>query len=233
MSYADITRNNKSSIKKFSHQKRFNIALSLIDLKPHETLLDFGTGDGYLLQCLHQAQPKANLSGFDPLDFMFQELKDTIETNRLNQIFITNNLNDLKSKYFDVVCCLEVLEHFSKINQRKRLLEIKDMVHDNGRIIVSVPLEVGFPSLLKNTVRFLIGQNKQEATIKNILKSLFGLKIERQQDGYIYTHIGFNHNRLEILFNECQLEIIKKEYSPFKYLYNTINSQVFYILKKV
>src|SRR5690606_16854946 len=116
---------------------------------------------------------------------------------------------------------------------RKRLLEIKDMVHDNGRIIVSVPLEVGFPSLLKNTVRFLIGQNKQEATIKNILKSLFGLKIERQQDGYIYTHIGFNHNRLEILFNECQRESIKKDYSTFKYLYNTIHSQVFYILKKV
>jgi cyclopropane fatty-acyl-phospholipid synthase-like methyltransferase len=233
MSYADITRNNKSAIKKFSHQKRFNIALKLIDLKPNETVLDFGTGDGYLLQCLHEAYPKAKLSGFDPLDFMFQELKETIETNQLNQIFITNDLNTLKSESFNVVTCLEVLEHFSETNQRKRLLEIKDLLQDNGRLIISVPLEVGLPSFVKNTIRFLIKQNKGDATLKNIIKSLFGMDIERQQDGYIYTHIGFNHNKLETIFKECHLEIIKKEYSPFKYLYNIINSQVFYILKKV
>ncbi|GGG44051.1 class I SAM-dependent methyltransferase [Bizionia arctica] len=233
MAYADSTRNNKSSIKQFSHQKRFNIALKLIDLKSHEILLDFGTGDGFLLECLHQAHPEAKLYGFDPLDFMFQELKDTIETKQLNQIFITNNLKDLKPASFNVISCLEVLEHFSESNQRKRLLEIANFLHDDGRIVISVPLEVGFPSLLKNTIRYLIGQNKGDATFKNIIKSLFGLKIERQQEGYIYTHIGFNHNKLETLFKECQLEITKKEYSPFKYFYGIANSQVFYNLKKV
>jgi hypothetical protein len=127
---------------------------------------------------------------------------------------------------------LEVLEHFSEANQRKRLLEMVDLLEDNGRIIVSVPLEVGLPSFIKNTIRFLIKQNKGDATFKNIIKSLFGIPIERQQDGYIYTHIGFNHNKLETIFSECQFQIIKKEYSPFKYLYNIVNSQVFYTLKK-
>ena len=233
MSYADITRNNKSSLKKFSHQKRFDIAMDLIDLKPKETLLDFGTGDGYLLQCLHEKNAEAKLYGYDPLDFMFQELKDTIKKNDLNNIFITDKLQELPTNNFDVVTCLEVLEHFSEKNQRERLKELADRVAVKGRIVISVPLETGLPSLLKNTVRFLIGQNKEEASLKNIVKSLFGIKIERQQEGYIYTHIGFNHKHLEKLFGELNLKIVRKEYSPFKYLYNLVNSQVFYILKKV
>ncbi|MCX7551864.1 class I SAM-dependent methyltransferase [Xanthomarina sp. F2636L] len=232
MSYADITRNNKSSIKKFSHQKRFRVAMKLIDLKPQERLLDFGTGDGFLLQCIHAENSKAKLVGFDPLDFMFQELKETIEKNQLEQIQITNNLTDLGSKSFDVVSCLEVLEHFSETEQKRRLLEVKNQVKDEGRIIVSVPLETGFPSLLKNSVRFLIGQNKEEASFKNIIKSFLSLNIERQREGYIYTHIGFDHKKLETVFKTCDLKICKKEFSPFKYFYGIINSQVFYILKK-
>src|SRR5690606_23423094 len=109
MSYADITRNNKSSIKKFSHQKRFDIAMDLIDLKPKETLLHFATGDGFLLQRLHEQNAEAKLYGYHPFDFMVQELQDTIKKNNLNNVFIANKRDALPISNFDVVTCLEVL----------------------------------------------------------------------------------------------------------------------------
>lgn len=232
MSYAEYTRNNKSKIKKFSHQKRFDVAIKLIDLNSKESLLDFGTGDGYLLERLFHATQNQNLYGYDPLDFMFEELKQTITKNNLDAVTITDNLDTITNQTFDVVSCLEVLEHFSEKDQRNRLLEIKNLVQNNGRIIVSVPLETGLSSLFKNSIRFFIGQNKEHATLKNIVKSFLGLKITRQEDGYIYTHIGFNHKNLEILIKNCGLKIINQKYSPFKYLYGFLNSQVYYILKK-
>lgn len=232
MSYAKFTRDNKSKIKKFSHQKRFDVAIKLIDLEPEESLLDFGTGDGYLLEKLFYTTQNRNLYGYDPIDFMYDELQQTISKNNLNSIKITNNLSAFNHKTFNVVSCLEVLEHFSEKEQRSRILEIKNFLKDDGRIIISVPIETGLPSLLKNIIRFFIKQGKEGGTIKNTLKSFLGLKIERQKEGYIYTHVGFNHKNLEKLFKECGLKTVKKEFSPFKFLYGTLNSQVFYILNK-
>src|SRR5690606_16148503 len=107
MSYADITRNNKSSIKKFSHQKRFDIAMDLIDLKSKVILLDIQTRDGHLLQCLHEKNAEAKIYGYDPLDFMFQEFQDTIKKNNLHNIYITNDRHELPLIHFYVVTCFE------------------------------------------------------------------------------------------------------------------------------
>ncbi|WP_418511534.1 class I SAM-dependent methyltransferase [Corallibacter sp.] len=232
MAYAEYTRNNKSLIKRFSHQKRFDVAIKLIDLKANQSLLDFGTGDGYLLKCLNDAHKNVKLYGYDPLDFMFEELKTTIKENSLKNISITSNLSTLNSLEFDIVSCQEVLEHFSIKNQKKHLQELKKRTKDSGKIVISVPLEIGFSGLTKNIIRFCIGQNKEGATLKNIFKSFLGLKIPRQEEGYIGTHIGFNHKNLEALFDDAGLKVIKKEYSPFKFLYGLMNSQVFYVLKK-
>ncbi|WP_338733665.1 class I SAM-dependent methyltransferase [Mangrovimonas cancribranchiae] len=232
MSYAKLTRENKSRIRQYSHQKRLNIAVKLIDLKQDESLIDYGTGDGYLLKLIYTRLKTKQLYGFDPVEDMFEELKQTIATYSLQDVTITKNLNTLENKKFDVVSCQEVLEHFSATKQQEHLKNISNLLKDNGRAVISVPLEMGFPALVKNSIRFLVGQSKAEATFKNVLKSFLGLKINRPDNDYIYTHIGFNHKHLEKRFKEAGFIIETKQYSPFKYLYNLVNSQVFYILKK-
>ncbi|RSK40268.1 class I SAM-dependent methyltransferase [Mangrovimonas spongiae] len=232
MSYAKLTRENKSKIRKYSHQKRLDMAVKLIDLKQDESLIDYGTGDGYLLKLIYTKLKNKQLYGFDPVDDMFEELKQTIATYSLQDVSITKNLNTLENKKFDVVSCQEVLEHFSATKQQEHLKNISNLLKDNGRVVISVPLEIGFPSLVKNSIRFLVGQSKAEATFKNIVKSFLGLEINRPKDDYIYTHIGFNHKHLEKVFEDVGFIIETKQYSPFKYLYNFVNSQVFYILKK-
>jgi len=64
------------------------------------------------------------------------------------------------------------------------------------------------------------------------MKSIFAIKTDRNDEGgYIFTHVGFNHKLLEKTFVKKNLKIIRKEYSPFKYLFGFLNSQVFYVLK--
>jgi 2-polyprenyl-3-methyl-5-hydroxy-6-metoxy-1,4-benzoquinol methylase len=233
MSYSNQTINNKSSIKRFSHKRRFQVALSLLDLKINDSILDFGTGEGHLLKLLAEQKDVKEIVGYEPVIDMFQELSVNIENLNYNNIQIIYDLESLKEKEFDYVSCFEVFEHFSKNEQNKFLEEIRKITKNDGHIIISVPLEIGLSALFKNTIRILVGQKQSNSSLKSIMKAVFCFPDNRIQKGYIHSHIGFNHNNLEELFKINQLKIIKKQYSPFKYLFGLLNSQIFYILKKV
>ena len=76
-----------------------------------------------------------------------------------------------------------------------------------------------------------IRQIERDTNRKNIFKALFFKPVERtEKNGYIFTHIGFNYKILEEVFIEENLQIIKKEYSPFNF-FRSLNSQVFYVLR--
>ena len=233
MSYSNQTINNKSSIKRFTHIGRFNVALALLDFKKTDTLLDFGTGDGHMLQLINQTISIKKLIGYEPVSEMYDELVKNINQNESNSIQVINNLKAVSTLQFNYVTCFEVLEHFSKENQDKHIKDIIKLTSNDGTIIISVPLEIGLTALFKNSIRFLLGQKHSNTNLKTISKAMLGLKDSRTQAGYINSHVGFNHNDLECVFKDNNLRIIKKQYSPFKYLYGLLNSQIFYVLKKV
>ncbi|WP_223033482.1 class I SAM-dependent methyltransferase [Hanstruepera marina] len=233
MSYANQTVNNKSFIKRFSHKIRFNVALSFLNLKSTDTLLDFGTGDGYLLQLVSETKAVKELVGYDPLPKMYDELKRNIESHQATNIKVINNLNDVAQTTFNYVTCFEVLEHFSETEQLQHLEDIKRLTDSRSKIIISVPLEIGLTALLKNSIRIIVGQKHSNSSLKSVTKAILGFKDTRTQSGYIHSHVGFNHKDLEKLFKASGLKIIKKQYSPFKYLYGILNSQIFYELERV
>ncbi|HLT52440.1 MAG TPA: class I SAM-dependent methyltransferase [Flavobacteriaceae bacterium] len=230
MDYSKQTISSKSEIKRFSHQKRFIKALGLVKKLTPNSILDFGTGDGYFLVLLEQNLKTARLVGYEPLDFMFEQLTTTVKQHKLDGIEITDNLNTVDHK-FDLVTCLEVMEHFSEDNQITHLKILKHLISTNGFVVISVPVEIGLSSLFKNLVRFKNKQLHNNSTFKNIIKSIFGFEVERSNDDYIYSHIGFNHKKLERLFNQCGFKIELKTFSPFPVFKGFINSQVFYVLK--
>ncbi|QOD61935.1 class I SAM-dependent methyltransferase [Polaribacter haliotis] len=166
--YSNLTIKNRSFFKRLSHNKRFKKALNLIELSDNFSLLDFGTGDGYFLKLLKE-KVNAKITGYEPVTDMF----DQLETNISNEDFLLiNNLNQTKEN-FDVIYCLEVLEHFSKENQSKLLKQIKEKLKEKGQIVVSVPIEVGVASFVKNLIRLSIKQTEKDTNRKNIFKALF------------------------------------------------------------
>jgi cyclopropane fatty-acyl-phospholipid synthase-like methyltransferase len=228
MQYSSVTVTNKSKLKKFSHQKRFKVATKLLKLDNNDDFLDFGTGDGYLLNTLTITYPNSKVSGYEPIESMYNQLKLNIISPEINLI---NDLDTIKDKKYTKIGCFEVLEHFNEENQRHHLKVMKSILKEDGVIVISVPIEIGISSLFKNIARLLLKQKHGLTTRKNIWKAFLGRKIERLPTYYINSHIGFNYKELEKTFLKEDLEVIKKTYSPLKYLYSLFNSQVFYILK--
>lgn len=85
----------------------------------------------------------------------YEPLLNSIENNKIP---ILNNWEDVLEEasahhLFNHVTCFEVLEHFAPTKQIELIEQIDSILDKDGILIVSVPIESGFPSLIKNMIR--------------------------------------------------------------------------------
>jgi 2-polyprenyl-3-methyl-5-hydroxy-6-metoxy-1,4-benzoquinol methylase len=229
--YSDLTIQNKSLLKRYSHSTRFKIALDLLNPTSEDRILDYGTGDGFMLSMIRSANNYCKIVGYEPVTHMFEELQEKTRTSDKNTIILTDNINGYTDK-FNKICCLEVLEHLTENNQKIEIKRMINLLTDDGKLIISVPIEVGFSSLLKNIARILLRQSHRNTTFRNIIYSLFGIHFHRGQEPYISSHIGFYYHDLENILLSSGLKIRHKKFSPIPVLKGILNSQVFFVLKK-
>ena len=131
-----------SRVVAWSHGSRFRLAAELASAGAGGRLLDYGCGDGTFLTMTHgtfgtavgadigaaqQAECRRRLSDLPGLSFVLTpELADAAHTGA-----------------YDVVTCMEVLEHCVDEERRRVLDDLRRLVAASGRVIVSVPIEVG------------------------------------------------------------------------------------------
>lgn len=231
MGYEDNTINSANPLARFAHRSRYGFSLSMIEGRNNINLLDFGCGDGTFLSNASYKENTNTYVGFEP--YMESIIKE-------KNIKIYSNWNDIKNVVikngkFDVVTCFEVMEHFSEERQKTALENIKEILKEDGNLIISVPIEKGLPVIPKNLRRIAISYkgNEKIYTFKNIVYSLFGIKSEslnsiRIGNDYL-SHMGFYFTDLEALLKKY-FKIESINYSPFPIFPYFFNSQVFYKL---
>ena len=230
--YTDLIVNNRSFIKRFSHSRRFEVAVELLEVRPTDEILDVGTGDGYMLHKI-VAAGAVKVVGYEPVDEQYRELSQSmVVLQKAGKAEIIRTLEELEPERFEKICCLEVFEHLTEQSQRSMLARMRELLRSNGLVVISVPIEVGLASLFKNLVRCAIGQTHPNTSVVTMLKSFLGMQIDRGSAEYIPSHIGFDWRDLEELFLVQGFRIMKKAFSPFSALGGGINSQVFYVLQK-
>ena len=214
-----------SAVRRFSHHARFEMAIKLLHPMPGESILDYGTGDGKLLKLL---QPYGcALTGYEPdsrnLPFLARELEGIASA--------TDEMGRLP-RQFDKITCLEVLEHVSETEALNILGNCARLITPNGRLVVSVPLEIGPSSIFKNIFRILKKDGREaNATLANILRAGMFMHVHRLDfGGGYFGHMGFDYRTLENKFLTAGWNVLRRTYSPFPPLRNLINSQVFYVL---
>jgi 2-polyprenyl-3-methyl-5-hydroxy-6-metoxy-1,4-benzoquinol methylase len=143
---------------------------------------------------------------------------------------LISDLNTLPPGTFNKIACLEVFEHLPPQALQNAVDDIKRLLEPNGTIVVSVPIEIGPSSLLKNLARSLYHQQESSLGLTILLKSFFGLPVERKEQWGLYGHTGFDHRTLENVFRLSSLKIRSKSFCPFPLLRGVLNSQVFYQL---
>jgi 2-polyprenyl-3-methyl-5-hydroxy-6-metoxy-1,4-benzoquinol methylase len=226
-SYYNRNFNAKNPLRRFAHRTRFKHSIAAIELIDQLSILDFGAGDGLFLNQIYALKSDARLIGYEPY-------LEAIEENKIALIKDWSNiLNHIETKgKFDYVGCFEVLEHYNPADQAEALKKMREAVKDSGTVVISVPIEKGLPSLVKNLIRRVnLPHSNHIFTISNILGSLLGKDLShlRKEPKY-HSHMGF-------YFTDLEQEIVKhfvikkKSYSPIGGPSYQVNSQVFYQLE--
>ncbi len=226
-SYYDRNFNAKNPLRRFAHRTRFKNSVAAIELADGLSILDYGAGDGLFLNQIHNLKSDALLIGYEPY-------LEAIEDNKIRLIKDWNHiLEHVETEgKFDYVTCFEVLEHFNIQNQTAALTNMRNAVKDTGQVVISVPIEKGLPSLVKNLIRKVnLPHSNHIFTTSNILGSLTGKDLLhlRKEDKY-HSHMGFYFTDLEIEIEKL-FTITDKSYSPLGGPSYQVNSQVFYTLK--
>lgn len=229
MSYYSKTYDSPNPIIRFAHRKRLEFALELIPSSGTICLLDYGSGDGlFLRELANRRNCHEGIFGFEPYL--------TPLSNIESKIFKDWSDVELQLKGENratVVTCFEVLEHFSEDHQAEALRRMRGIMWSEGRAFISVPIEIGLPSVPKNLFRWVKYRRNQRAiyNLKNISKSVLGIEIVECRRGADYlSHMGFYFKNLERMFEEC-FDIVDRKFSPFPSLGPNCNSQVFYTLR--
>jgi 2-polyprenyl-3-methyl-5-hydroxy-6-metoxy-1,4-benzoquinol methylase len=228
MSYADLTINSSSGLKRFSHRSRFASAISLLALQPGEKVLDFGCGDGYLISQLLDS-PAGDIVGYEPYESQERELECDLKNRRVRLI---SDLADVQGELFDKICCLEVLEHLPEASLLEAVCWLRAVLMPSGIVIISVPIEIFGAAPIKYIVRRRLKHLEPGMSIASALKAMFGRPVNRPSEPAYCGHLGFDYRTLEHLFREVGFRILETRFSPIPVLGPALNSQVLYRLIK-
>jgi len=228
----------------WAHRSRFETGLRLAKPFAGRKLLDLGCGDGTFLYFLFQKE-------WAPAAAIGAEIKDDLVEDCVERLGSVPNLDfvtvdsldqeDHRGAY-DAVFCMEVIEHVIDVDTL--LDQIRFLLSANGRAVISVPVEIGLPLLVKQTARTVAGwagigdyPGTTPYTLRELGASVFAgnrQHIERpihQGEGEqpFHDHKGFNWKELrERIKSRFDVESVSA--SPISWLPPQLGSQCWFVL---
>jgi ubiquinone/menaquinone biosynthesis C-methylase UbiE len=225
----------------WSHQRRFQVGVDLTRKLAGQRLLDYGCGDGTFLAMLRStASYRGACFGAEVLSTNVQNCRDRFAGTGINFVLV-DELTALPQAYFDVIVCMEVLEHLVDVDATLKLFT--RLLAPPGRLIISVPVETGIPLLVKQLVRSWAGwrgigdyPGTSSYEFPELVSSVFAncrQSIARSvhRDGNndpFHDHKGFNWMALRKKL-EQQFQIERTIGSPLTWLTPHLGSQVWFV----
>ncbi len=244
--YAQKQIFSKDRFVAWSHSSRFLRARGLVAPLAGGKLLDYGCGDGTFLAKISDLFPDATGA-----DCSLQHTEDNIE--RLGSLaslaFIHSpDLDEARYDHtFDVVTCMEVLEHCTVENVEEILDLFRRVIKPDGTLIINVPIEIG-PSLVgKEMVRTVAGwrkigdyAHKERYRAGELAKMVFAgpsSTISREpmpsaaKEGgveFYHLHKGFNWKALKPRIEE-RFVLERPSFTPMGWSRGLLSSQVWFV----
>lgn len=225
--YASYTHADPFAPKRWVHQKRFQDALALLETCDRTAVLDYGTGDGHFLELCRARFPESELWGYDPV---VRNGGPNVSSPK-----IVSDPHALPREHFTTITLFETAEHLPDQELHQVLETIKTLLAPGGRVIISVPVEVGLPAMIKNLYRAVRRKDYERLTFLNYFKAIFGIPFERKVNvidqglRYIHTHMGFSHRRFERILKE-HWTIQQRIGTPVKLFGAALNTSLYYVV---
>jgi SAM-dependent methyltransferase len=230
----------------WSHSRRFEMAVSLAREFKNERVLDYGCGDGTFLAMtlMTDAAPVLAVGAELSADMVSECRRRYLGEPRLQFVAVDELVRAEHAQRYDAVFCMEVFEHV--VNWDPELERIERLLAPGGKLVVSVPVEIGLPLLLKQAARRVAGWRKighypgtSPYSFRELAASLFAgstQHIERPVFSYtggspFHDHKGFNWMVLkERLARQFDLERVLA--SPFTWLGPRLATQAWFVLRR-
>ncbi len=228
----------RSRVVAWSHGSRFELARRLVAGRSGR-LLDYGCGDGTFIAMVHRSFGEA--SGVDVDPSQVHECEKRLGGLPNVHFGLTADVSD--AGRWDVVTCMEVLEHCLEDERRRILDELAQLVSPSGLVLISVPIEVGPSLLAKHVVRAIAGMRKlgdyqyrERYGAGELVRGVTGRSVARPiyqgtsaRGPYRYHgHKGFDFRVLEREI-AARMRIARRLFTPVSWLGPVLNSQAWFV----
>ncbi len=233
-----------SGVVRWSHGSRFDLARRLVAERAGGRLLDYGCGDGTFVAMVHAGFRETTGCDVDP-----EQIAEC--QRRLGHLagvrFETVGGAANPAASWDVITCMEVLEHCIEPERRRVLDEITALVKPGGLVVISVPIEIGPSVAGKQLFRAIAGarnlgdyRHRERYSPVEMLQSMLGRRVARvafegrsPSGPYrYYGHKGFDFRDLAREIAD-RFTIRQQLFSPMPCLGAMLNSQVWFVCEVV
>jgi 2-polyprenyl-3-methyl-5-hydroxy-6-metoxy-1,4-benzoquinol methylase len=230
-----------SRVVRWSHGSRFDLARRLVAPFAGGRLLDYGCGDGTFVAMVHADFRET--AGVDVDPRQIAECDARLGGLPGVRFGLTRDLAARDTGSWDVVTCMEVLEHCLAAERRRVLDVLAGTVRHGGHVVISVPIEIGPSVAGKQLFRLVAGlrqlgdyRHRERYSAVEIVQSIFGKKVDRvvftgtgADDAYQYHgHKGFDYRDLEKEVT-TRFTIVRRLFTPMPWLGPVLNSQVWFV----
>jgi SAM-dependent methyltransferase len=231
-----------SHVVRWSHGSRFDLARRLVAPQAGGRLLDYGCGDGTFVAMVHRDFRECVGLDVDPAQI--GECRARLGHLPGVRFGLARDATRSAPGPWDVVTCMEVLEHCLEPERRRVLDELSALAGPSGQIVISVPIEIGPSVAGKQLFRAIAGlrglgdyRHRERYAPREMLRSVLGLPVARvafeaqgAEGPYrYYGHKGFDHRDLAREIAE-RFTIRQRLFSPMPRLGAALNSQAWHTL---
>lgn len=235
-----------SGVVRWSHGSRFELARRLVSARAGGRLLDYGCGDGTFVAMVHAAFREAVGWDVDPGQIAACRSRLGHLAGVRFEVAPSGPPTRAAASGWDVVTCMEVLEHCVEPERRRVLGELASLVRADGLVVISAPIEIGPSVAGKQLFRAFAGwrnlgdyRHRERYSPLEMLQAVFGLRVRRisferpGNDGpyRYYGHKGFDYRTLAREIAE-RFTIVTRLFSPMPWLGPVLNSQVWFVCER-
>jgi ubiquinone/menaquinone biosynthesis C-methylase UbiE len=190
------------------YYRRFDQALNEAKPDDADDVLIIGGGTGVFALSIGQIVNSVHLTDIPREDPPFATAQ---------KLFAQSNIDDSSISYvsadatelpypddeFDILFALDVLEHIP--NEDEAVAEMGRVIKRSGMSVVSAPIEIGLPLLVRETYRFIDGRRRHTQSFRELLSGIIGDPTV-ESPGY---HRGYDYrstiNRLQSNFDDVSV----------------------------
>jgi SAM-dependent methyltransferase len=222
MGYSERLINGGSALTRFSHRRRYENVLGLMQHLRGARALDLGCGDGWILREAHERKLISSGVGIDASEPALAECATRFAGAPELRCGPPEALPSLlKDASCDLALCTETLEHVP--DPRALLDTMVRYVRPGGEIIVTVPIEVGPSLLLKELGRYLANRkggygsdsySPHELVSAAVFWDVSFPSSHTDSAATSWGHKGFDFRAIEAMFAPA-IDVVERVFTPF------------------